>query len=200
VDIETDTSVDGLDPSCSPIVAVAVEGEGVEAVLTGHEGRLLADLDDLIRSLRPGVLVTWNGARFDLPFIADRCRHHRVDVGLRLLVSEEPCTHPLPGHESAYLAAWYDHGHLDGYKLFRSDAGRALPVSCGLKNLARLVGLEPFEVDRTAIHDLSADDLHRYVLSDARLARQMVERRIATALAAVDVLPRPDGPDGTGQT
>ena len=43
--------------------------------------------------------------------------------------------------------------------------------------------------DRTAIHDLSAEDLHRYVLSDARLARQMVERRIATALAAVDVLP-----------
>jgi hypothetical protein len=189
IDIETDTSVDGLDPSCSPIVAVAVEGRGVEVVLTGDEARLLSELDELIRSLHPGVLVTWNGARFDLPFIADRCGHHQVPVGLRLHASRERCSHPLPGHQSAYLAGWYQHGHLDGYRLFRGDVGRALPISCGLKNLARMVGLEPFEVDRTAIHSLSADDLHRYVLSDARLARQMVERRLVTALDAVDTVP-----------
>ena len=189
IDIETDTSVDGLDPTCSPIVAVAVDGAGVEAVLTGDEAPLLQELDVLLRDLPAGVLVTWNGARFDLPFIADRCRWLGLDVGLRLHESAERCDDPLPGHSSAYLASWYGHSHLDGYRLFRSDAGRALPVSCGLKNLARLVGLEPFEVDRSAIHDLSPDELRRYVLSDARLARQMVERRLATALGAVDVVP-----------
>ncbi len=189
IDIETDTTVDGLDPSCSPIVAVAIDGDGVEVVLSGDEADVLGRLDETVRSLRPGVLVTWNGARFDLPFIGDRCRQLGVEVGLRLHASTERCDDPLPGHRSAYLASWYDHRHLDGYRLFRSDAGRALPVSCGLKNLARLVGLEPFEVDRSAIHDLTAEELHRYVLSDARLARQMVERRLATALGAVDVLP-----------
>ncbi len=188
IDIETDTSVDGLDPLCSAIVAVAVDGEGVEAVLTGDEALLLAQLDALLASLTPGVLVTWNGARFDLPFIADRAALLGVPTGLRLQASTELCEQPLPGHTAAYLAGWHQHRHLDGYRLFRGDAGRALPVSCGLKNLARMVGLETVEVDRTAIHALSPEELHEYVLSDARLARQMVERRRISALGAIDVV------------
>ena len=35
LDIETDTSVDGLDPARSPIVAIALSGDGFESVFDG---------------------------------------------------------------------------------------------------------------------------------------------------------------------
>ena len=44
LDIETDTTTDGLDPRVAAVVAVAVAGEGVEVVLEAdeaHEAELL---------------------------------------------------------------------------------------------------------------------------------------------------------------
>ena len=190
LDIETDTSTGGLDPTCSAIVAVAVSGSDLEIVLDGPEAQLIVELDALVAQLQPGVVVTWNGGRFDLPFIAHRAAHHGIGLGLDL--TEAPgrsLRHRAEeevDHQRSYLATWYDHGHLDGYRLFRSDAGRALGLSCGLKNLARLVGLVPIEVDRSNIHLLSEQELAEYVASDARMARQLVERRAPTALRAVD--------------
>ncbi|HAI65662.1 MAG TPA: hypothetical protein DCM13_12335, partial [Acidimicrobiaceae bacterium] len=73
---------------------------------------------------------------------------------------------------------WYRLGHLDGFQAYRADVGQNLPISCGLKSLAKFVGLEPVEVDRRRIHELTPEEMHEYVLSDARLARQLVERRV----------------------
>ena len=58
-------------------------------------------------------------------------------------------------------------------------------MSCGLKSLARLVGLPLVEVDRSAIHLLSEAERRAYVASDAMLARVLVERR-ADAMRWVD--------------
>ena len=52
--------------------------------------------------------------------------------------------------------------------------------------MAKLVGLEPVEVDREQIHQLSAQDLHEYVASDARLARELVVRRLPAAARFAD--------------
>ena len=47
--------------------------ESVSAsVLDGDEITILRGLDDALLHLAPGVLVTWNGSSFDLPFLADR--------------------------------------------------------------------------------------------------------------------------------
>ena len=180
LDIETDTTIDGLDPARSAVVAVAIVGEEIELVIQGEEAALLAELDATVAALTPGVLVTWNGVRFDLPFLADRALITGVELGLDLW------SDTLARPDVRYQATWHRHHHLDGYRLFRSDAGRALGLSCGLKNMARFVGLDPVTVDRERIHDLDADELSAYVASDARLARQLVIRRGATALAAVD--------------
>ena len=32
-----------------------------------------------------------------------------------------------PGHRGAYRASWYDHGHLDAYRLYRGDVGPGPP-------------------------------------------------------------------------
>jgi DNA polymerase elongation subunit (family B) len=189
LDIETDTSVDGLDPAVGAIVAVALSGPDGDEVFDGSadgdahggadEARMLAALDARLASLPPGLLATWNGAFFDLPFLADRAAHLGLAVGLRLTLDPRIVSRrdPLPGHHGAYRACWHGHRHVDAFQLYRGDVGRLLGVSCSLKTIARLVGLEPLEVDRAHIHDLSPDVLAAYVASDARLARQLAERR-----------------------
>ena len=81
---------------------------------------------------------------------------------------------PLPGEPGRVRGRWYRLGHLDGFQAYRADVGQNLPISCGLKSLAKFVGLEPVEVDRRRIHELTPEEMHEYVLSDARLARQLL--------------------------
>lgn len=195
LDIETDTTIDGLDPRQSSVLAVAISGGGVEVVIDGPDERsILLEVDRLLAGIERGVLVTWNGSGFDLPFIVARARVHGLALGL--VTCPDPTIagrhDPLPGEPGRVRGCWHGLAHLDGYQPFRADVGQNLPISCGLKSLARLVGLEPVEVDRTRIHELSAEEMHEYVLSDARLARQLVERRV-DHLAWVDQAPSASG-------
>jgi DNA polymerase elongation subunit (family B) len=188
LDIETDTTIDGLDPAVAPVVTIALSNDGYDEVFSGPEHEILRDVDDRLADLEPGVIATWNGAAFDLPFLADRATLHGIPLGLRL----RPDAHlqldhePLPGHSVAYRARWFGHGHVDAYRLYRADVGPALRVSCSLKSIARLVGFTPIDVDRTRIHDLTHEILHAYAASDARLARVLTERRWPTAVRYVD--------------
>jgi uncharacterized protein YprB with RNaseH-like and TPR domain len=194
LDIETDTTVNGLDSEVAAVVTVALSHDDYDEVFSGDETTIFVDLDTRLAELTPGVLATWNGAAFDLPFLADRAAlldlpiglHLRADPGIRMRHE------PLPGHDGAYRARWYRHGHIDAYRLYRGDVGPALRVSCSLKSIARLVGLAPLQVDRTRIHDLSREVLHAYAASDARLARVLTERRWGTASRFVDRVDRVD--------
>jgi uncharacterized protein YprB with RNaseH-like and TPR domain len=195
LDIETDTTENGLDPRVAAVVTVALSAQGIDEVFTGRESTILFDVDQRLKELPAGVIATWNGAAFDLPFLADRAAVHRMELGLRLQLDPGLAMRraPLPGHRGAYRGAWYQHGHLDAYRLYRGDVGPSLRVSCSLKSIARLVGLSPVEVDRERIHDLSNEALHAYASSDARLARVLTERRWATASRFIDRLVTPAG-------
>lgn len=193
LDIETDTTINGLDPAVAAVVTVALAGPGYEEIFTGSEPVLLAQLDERLDELEPGVIATWNGAAFDLPFIADRAALYDLPLGLRLQPDPSIASRtPLPGHYGGYRAGWFDHRHLDAYRVYRGDVGPALRISCSLKSIARFVGLSTIEVDRTRIHDLSNEALHAYAASDARLARILAERRWATASRSIDQLPEVD--------
>jgi DNA polymerase elongation subunit (family B) len=195
LDIETDTMIDGLDPAVSPVVLAALSGPDGDEVFGGDEGDLLAALDARLRDLPPGILATWNGAAFDLPFVADRAG--AAGVALGLVLAPDPTVvlsrGPLRGHTGAYRASWHAHRHIDAYRMYRSDVGRVLRISCSLKAIARVVGMTPVEVDRERIHELPRDLLDAYVASDARLARLLTERRRASFAAFVDfpILSRP---------
>jgi len=184
LDIETDTTIDGLDATRAAIVAVAVSGLDDEHVLLGDEGDILRRLDELLRSLDPGVIITWNGTNFDLPFIATRAAMHGIPVGLRL--DDDGAGWPPTHRTGRHRCIWGHHRHLDGYRLYRDDFGRTTGLSCGLKPLARLAGLHPVEVDRARIHLLDDAQIREYVASDARLARQLVDRRMPLAFTAAD--------------
>jgi DNA polymerase elongation subunit (family B) len=197
LDIETDTTENGLDPRVAAVVTIALAGPDNEEVFTGPEHEILAEVDQRLAELEPGVLATWNGAAFDLPFIADRAELYEMELGLHLELDPSITLRraPLPGHRGAYRAVWHGHQHLDAYRVYRGDVGPALRISCSLKSIARLVGLAPVEVDRTRIHDLSNEALHAYAASDARLARILTERRWATASRCVDRVDPSLGPD-----
>jgi DNA polymerase elongation subunit (family B) len=189
LDIETDTATDGLDPQVGRVLCVGLSGPGGELVLAhSDEADLLRDLDRWLADLEPGVVTTWNGGAFDLPYLATRASLLGVSVGLHLELDPAVILRqgPLPGHDGAYRATWHAHTHLDAYRVFRSDVGRTFGLSCSLKSVAGLVGLAPIDEDPATVHELPPDVLHAYVASDARCTRELVLRRWATAAGAID--------------
>ncbi|MDQ1404350.1 MAG: hypothetical protein QOG03_2666 [Actinomycetota bacterium] len=186
LDIETDTAVDGLDPSVARIVAVALSTPDGDEVIGGPERSILRRLDHELRKAPPGVIVTWNGSGFDLPFLADRAARHRLRLGLRLHADQgigQPHP-PLRGHGAPYRARWHRHLHLDACTLYR---GLLAPgQACGLKAVARSHGLEPVELDASSIHMARRGSLVDYVASDARLARLLAEMAWLSAGRVLD--------------
>jgi uncharacterized protein YprB with RNaseH-like and TPR domain len=193
LDIETDTSADGLDPGVARVVAVAVSSASAgDVVLTGPEAGVLAALDAHLADLEPGVLVTWNGGAFDLPFLSARSVVVGVPLGLEL--AWDPAGYrvgrsPLPGALGTYAAGWYGHEHVDAYRAWRTRLA-APDESCGLKAVARSCGLDAVELDDIALlHQASPDELRRYVASDASLARRLAELRWGEVRRCIDRLP-----------
>ena len=140
----------------SPVVTVALATAAGDEIFVGPERPILWRWTTGCGCWRPGILATWNGAAFDLPFLADRAAACGVTLGLRLAPDPTVTLRhgPLAGHEGAYRASWYAHRHVDGYRMYRGDVGRVLGMSCSLKAIARVVGLTPVEVDRERIHEL----------------------------------------------
>lgn len=142
------------------------------------------------------MIATWNGAAFDLPFIADRAHLHGLDLGLRL--QHDPAIGmrraPLPRSPrllSGRLAPALPPRRLSPLQGRRGAGAAGLLLTQVDRRVE--VGLAPIEVDRERIHDLSHEALHAYAASDARLARVLTERRWPTAARFVDrVLPLAD--------
>jgi hypothetical protein len=186
LDIETDTTVNGLDPAVSRVVAVSLATDDDTITFTGPEPRLLRALDGHLRRLPAGVLVTWNGSGFDLPFLVDRASAARVRLGLAL-TPDPTLPHkypPITGHLAPYRARWRHHQHLDACCLYRT----LLPAgtSCALKRVAERAGLLVREEDRARLHELSAGSLVRYAASDAELARALAAMVWEQAGAMID--------------
>lgn len=176
------------DPAVAAVTRVALSTTGGDIVFDGFEADILADLDHALAGLEPGVLVTWNGSGFDLPYLADRAELRRIRLGLHLAPDPRLANvrSTLPGHDRAYRAAWYQHRHLDAARLFRSGRRPLIDV----EELLRVIGL-PLR-GRTATarstpgDDLAHDVTHAYATNDARLVRCLVEARLPGIVRQVD--------------
>ena len=72
-DIETDNSEGfGLVPEKSRVTEIAIDTASGGEVFAGNERTILRDFEAYLGTLEPGLLVPWNGAFFDVPFITDR--------------------------------------------------------------------------------------------------------------------------------
>lgn len=188
LDIETDTTRDGLDPTVAPVLTVALSGRKLDEVFVGPEPELLCHLDERLAELEPGVIATWNGSTFDLPFIADRARLLQLDLGLQLCLDRSLTMNraPLPGHAGAYRAAWHRHTHIDTFRLFGHPTEASHWTS--LRVIGRVLGLgaPPGRDAHRRTQVLTNEALHAHAPSDARLARVLAERRWSAAARLVD--------------
>lgn len=197
LDIETDTSVSeseraagitqkGLDPVFAGVTDIAISGIGWEKVFTGPEREIFVEFERFLKGLVPGVLVTWNGAAFDLPFLKERYRRLGVEESLRLEYdpSLEVKYEPLPGHPGAYRGSWGAHEHADISHPYKAVAER-LGVKHSLKPVyVAVTGERPIEVDRENMHLLSDADRVAYGASDVRITRDLALRLPAEVIAA----------------
>ncbi len=179
LDIETSTDgVNGLDPSESHITSVAIYDGTDGVVFDGDEAQLLIFLESHVANLPEGTIVTWNGAAFDLPWLADRYAFHGIPTTLAVELSDErkPSYDPIPGHKGGYLGQWGVHDHIDVMQQYRMDA-KAEGLRYGLKPTARRFGIEVIEVDRENMHLLTREEERAYVLSDV-VATHILASRI----------------------
>lgn len=201
LDIETDTSplteaekaagftARGLVPEITPVTAVAFADENWARAhhldAQGDERRLLASVAHLMNRFSEqhpdAVLATWNGSVFDLPFLADRARflglpeHWYAPLELTPDASFAPKYDPLPGHDGGYAATWAGLRHVD-MAYVDKDECLAAGVSWSLKPWAKHLGMNPVEVDRTRMHELTKEELDAYVTSDAVITHALAQR------------------------
>jgi len=187
LDIETETRFGGgLDPLSSSVVALALAFDDGSTVVfdDADEVTLLTRVDEALRS-RHGLLLTWNGAGFDLPFIAVRSRVLGIETSIGLETRHDPALPvkyaPPAGLGDPVRARWHATAHVDVAHLYRPFAEEH-GLQWSLKPIARRHGLEPVEVDRTAIHELSPAELEAYVASDAIVTLDLARRLPVTAL------------------
>jgi len=193
LDLETDTTINGLDPRVAAITECAVSTAAGDTVLCADYGEatMLFNLDRHLAALPPGLIVTWNGAFFDLPFLDTRRRilsrppsSTLRSFGLRLI--PQPGLTPkydyIGDHTCGYTAVWLrgddsdvPHQHLDisfAYKKMAADLG----VKHALKPVARALGIEVIEVDRERMHLLTPAQRTAYAASDTRATRKLAIR------------------------
>jgi hypothetical protein len=194
LDIETDTSHglgDVPDPRVARVRTVALSMPAGDRTFTGPEPEMLGELDEVLRQLEPGILATWNGAAFDLPYLADRAEMWGLHLGLRLAADRHLRVRGevLRGHAGAYRAGWYGHRHLDASRLYRTGRRPLLDVddllrSLGLRGAGRRgAGIGPADVPGT---ELTHKAIHAFAANDARLVRVMVAQRLPAAGRQVD--------------
>ena len=194
LDLETCTNPgDGLNPD-NPLTRITsaalwIGTQDGSKVLYRHafQGKERSILESLDRTLDvlsfagfKGELVTWNGSSFDLKFLVSKYAYWEIPTGLRYRSSCER----LPKYPSkvidthnnqGYLGMWYGFGHVDAMLLYKGFA-KKLGIRYGLKPVATYFGLNPIEVDRTAMHLLTEQELTDYALSDVRCTYQLAVR------------------------
>lgn len=228
LDIETSTETiefdgdpaynPGLDPIRGFITEIALGTDSPEtsAAYAGEEASILRSVNTHLALTGPGLITTWNGGPFDLPFIATRVALTSPlgieQYGLRL--SHRDDLHPkydaLPGHgpdeislidgvkghtgvyDGTWQAAVGFHVHLDiayAYKPFAEE--RDIPWR--LKDVCEALGVEMIRVDREKMHLLSEKEREAYVLSDTYGTRLLA----LNALGLIDLGWRPQIDLGT---
>lgn len=229
LDIETSTALvtgpdgkpgynPGLDPLLGFITEAVVVGAEAGEVFTGEgtaddEARLLLNLDNHIFGLAPGLLTTWNGGPFDLPFLQTRSEENAVSLGLRVAHQDglKPKYDALPGHgpeawgldgnkghSGVYSGTWAAlrgiHAHLDvsyAYKAFADKHG----IKWGLKPVCEAFGISMITVDRTEMHLLTPAERREYVMSDGNGTRLLALNMLGLIDLGTGPLPLPGKQD-----
>lgn len=181
-DIETDNSEGhGLDSRFSRVTSIAISATDSLFVLDDtNEARLLrtfaAWLTD--NETLPGIIATWNGSGFDVPFLADRAEATGVEIPLiawadETVVPKYPS--PNPNHATGYRAKFGVHNHVDICYAYKPYAEQN-DVKWSLKPVADALGLDLFVEDAADLHNVHPVNRLAYNGSDAHATRLLAEQ------------------------
>jgi uncharacterized protein YprB with RNaseH-like and TPR domain len=180
-DTETDNSRGhGLNPLKAGFTDLSLATSTGEQVFTdADEAAMLRAFDAAVYGLPAGLMSTWNGTHFDLPFLDTRFEHvGMIHHSFTFVPTPQfpPKYELLPGHDSGLTATILSktgvHAHLDIAYAFKPIAAR-LGAKWGLKPVAKALGFEVIEVDRQQMHLLTEQERQDYAVSDARVTRQL---------------------------
>lgn len=142
---------------------------------------LIARLRETWASLPPGIVLTWNGAVFDGPFVSARSVHLGLgrwfDLVPNLQIS--PKYEPQPGfaqfgYDPVFPASRGVHGHTDVAYAMRAWAEEH-GCHWSLKPVARAFGIDVIEVDREHMEKLSTSERAAYCLSDVAATYRLAQ-------------------------
>lgn len=190
-----------IDPRHDHITRAVLSTPAHDLSFQGDEFDVLEGIDAALDEHEPGILATWNGAGFTLPFLADRAAVCGIHLGLRLAADPRLRLRgeALVGHTTGYRAAWYGHQHLDAARLYRSGRRPLVEVSELLRSFGRparprgLEGTGPADVPGG---ELTHDATHAFAANDARLVRSMIEARLPGVVRHVDRITLPERQSG----
>jgi hypothetical protein len=186
LDLIVDTSGPLVDPTTDRILEVGLSRSAEDELYEGGEPELLELLDRRLRLLPAGVIASWHGSILAIPLIMLRAERWNLTLG----ISGEPDRRAAPpspviGIDGAFIGQWHHHTLLDLRRVYETtESRRWLPLSRP-RSLGR---------SKTSDEDLipPVDDLApRDPRKDARLARQLAERRWAQARRCVDRFDQP---------
>jgi DNA polymerase elongation subunit (family B) len=163
----------GLDPRYTHIISAAVWTDNShEFFVNASERKLLSAVNEFFMDIadKESVVVTWNGANFDLPFVVTRAAANDLKTGISYVTSplRPPKYRTCPGFDGGLLASWGGLDHVDimyPYKAYAEEHD----IKYSLKPVTTYLGLDPIEVDATKMQDLSDQELEAYNLSDVRV-------------------------------
>jgi DNA polymerase elongation subunit (family B) len=190
LDIETDTTVDGLDPQVSEVVSVGLWTPELETVIEGgNEVERLERLGSVLSDLEQSIVVGWNSAVFDFPFLATRSEMCGVDLDLVMVADASivPKYCFTPPHTSGYRVQIGKHRHADIAYAYQAWANEA-EVTWSLKPVCTALGIEMVKVDASRMQDLTREQLIAYNLSDVRGTYALAERLGEDLEAYIDVV------------
>lgn len=135
---------------------------------------------DFIQSYKPAVITTFNGDRFDYPFIKARCAANYINFTAELGVADQ-------GNE--YYGGYIS--HLDCYPWVERDA--YLPQgSHGLKAVTKAkLHYEPIEVDPEDMVYMAKNNTQRlaeYAVSDAVATYHLYRKHIHGFIFALSTI------------
>jgi DNA polymerase elongation subunit (family B) len=177
VDLETDgeggNGLCGTAPGAVVTdVGVATSG-GAAAITGGTEQDRLRRLSDVL-TLFTGTVVTWWGSGFDWPYLMDRYAAHGMPLPFVVTASRDG--RPSDHHPAPVIVNVAGHGnrwrHVDACTAWR-PVRKAQGLSGSLKAVARDHGMDPIEVDRSRMADLSDAERIAYVKSDAIVTHKL---------------------------
>jgi len=186
LDLTAETAGPRINRTTDRILKIGLSRTAEDEIYEGGEPELIELLDRRLRLLPVGVIASWHGSILAIPLIVARAERWDLTLGLRVEIDRRAAPlSPILGVESAVIGQWHQHQLLDLRRIYEtSEPRRWSRLGRSKSNAEDLI---------PPVDDLARRDPRK----DARLARQLAERRWPQARRFVDRVEKLSGTEAS---